>query len=158
MRKIQGDQIAQKYLGLLKSRCYESTSAILKEKIPPCMESLLAIDTLSHTKTTCVSITVRTCKDRVKQWIDSHVNISIFSKDFGVELQKMHANKKSLKGKPLFALLSIGNRDSHIEDCLSAAHLLEAIQVRLLFFYVVAIRFGLTGLATSSSHSSPYLT
>lgn len=103
----------------------------MKEKIPTCIESLLAIDTLSQAKTSCISIAVRICKDRVKEWIKSHIDISIFTKDFNLEVQKIRKEDfKCPKNKPVFALPSVGNRDKHDDTCLSAAHLLETVKVR----------------------------
>lgn len=119
------------YLTCLKEQCAKSTYDIIKEKIPTCIESLLAIDTLTQTKTTCVSITVRMCKDRVKQWTNSHLNLSIFMKDFNLELSRREKeeSKRITKTKPLFALPSTGNKEKHDDTCFSAATLLEIIKV-----------------------------
>lgn len=124
--------MAQSYLTSLKEQCKKSASVIIKERIPPCVENLLALDTLIHTKKTCISITTKMCKDRVKQWNDSHINLPIFTKDFNTELQKQRKGefKKSLKNKPVFSLPSMGNKEKHDDHCLSAAHLLEALKVR----------------------------
>lgn len=71
------------------------------------------------------------CKDRVKQWVDSHINITIFTKDLNSELQKLRRgdHKRSAKSRPLFSLPSMGNKSNHTDNCLSAAHLLEVLQV-----------------------------
>lgn len=122
---------AQSYLTSLKKKCNTSVSNIIKDTVPSCIENLLAIDTLSQTKSTCISIAVKMCKERIKQWNDSHLNISIFLKDFNLELQKLKKgeHKKSLKSKHIFALPSEGNKGKHDDTCLSASHLLEAIKV-----------------------------
>lgn len=122
---------AQSHLTTLKEKCNASVSDIIKEKIPSCIENLLAIDTLPQTKCTCISIAVKMCKERIKQWNDSHLNVSIFMKDFNLELQKLRKGeyKKNLKSKHIFALPSEGNKENHDDTSLSAAHLLETIKV-----------------------------
>ncbi|CAG9815027.1 unnamed protein product [Phaedon cochleariae] len=134
--KSQVTQMAQKQLSTLLDRCKTEVTGILCGKIPPSIDSLLAIDTLPQTKNACVSISAKICKERIKQWMNAHVTLSIFTKDFESEVQKTinTDGKKAGKEKPIFALPSGGNKDSHDDRCLSGFHLLE--KIKLIFWKI----------------------
>ncbi|XP_050501574.1 codanin-1 isoform X2 [Diabrotica virgifera virgifera] len=129
--KMKISQLAQEYLNKLHQKCFSELSNILRERIPVTLENLLALDTLQETKTTCISIAARMCKDRLKQWIGSHMTVNIFLKDFEKELHKMwiHENKKLVEEKTVFALPSDGRTVDHYEHSLSAFHVLENIKI-----------------------------
>ncbi|XP_056639601.1 codanin-1 [Diorhabda sublineata] len=128
--RMKISQLAQENLIFLNEKCSAEVSSILRVRLPISIENLLAIDTLSQTKLTCVSIASRMCKERLTQWMNCHVTISIFTKDFEKELNKIfiNGNKKNGDDKIVFSLPSIGRRESHDEDSLSAFHLLEKIK------------------------------
>nr|XP_023021263.1 codanin-1 [Leptinotarsa decemlineata] len=128
--RTKAAQIAQCSLSSLHKQCHKEVSAILSEKLPATIDGLLAIDSLPQTKSACVSIAAKTCKERVKQWLGMHVTISIFTRDFDSEVQKSlyHENKKSAKDKAVFAMPALGSKENHNEDALSGFHLLEKIK------------------------------
>ncbi|CAG9831361.1 unnamed protein product [Diabrotica balteata] len=129
--KMKICQLAQDYLNKLLQKCFSELSNILSERTPVTVENLLALDTLQQTKTTCISIAARMCKDRLKQWIGSHMTVNIFLKDFEKELHKMwlNENKKPVEEKLVFALPSNGRTVDHYEHSLSAFHVLENIKI-----------------------------
>ncbi|KAG5895355.1 hypothetical protein JTB14_003152 [Gonioctena quinquepunctata] len=128
--KAKVSQMASTSLSALLKKCHEDVSAILSEKLPASIDTLLAIDSLNQTKTACVSIAARMCKERVKQWLNMHVTIVIFKKYFDNEVQKVlnHESKRFVKDKLIFALPSNGNREGHNDNCLSGFHMMEKIK------------------------------
>lgn len=102
------------------------------------MENLLAVDTLPQTKAVCVSISVKMCKARIIQWIETHVlnNESFLIKEFDAEIAKFLTQEqtKNTRKKPSFALPLLGNRPTHNENSLSAAHALDKIRVSFFVY------------------------
>lgn len=49
-------------------------NSTINSRIPVAMEVLLAADILRQSKDVCISIASKNCKERVQQWINSHVN------------------------------------------------------------------------------------
>ncbi|KAJ8939318.1 hypothetical protein NQ314_011176 [Rhamnusium bicolor] len=128
--KTKVSQMAQSSLRSLRESCEKEVYSVAKEKIPTSIDSLLAIDVLPQTKGVCIAIATKMCVERVRQWISSHVTLSVFTKDFDGEMQKAlgQESKRVVKEKPIFALPSGGSAKKHNDDSISAFHLMQKIQ------------------------------
>jgi len=120
--------LAQQHLSTFLQICELEIQKISSDKISPSIDSLLPIDTLDETKNVCVGIADKMYKERVKQWVNSHVTLSLFIKDFDSEMQKLLYGRRGDKEKVPFLLPSGGRDCDHIEDNLSGFHLLNSIR------------------------------
>lgn len=119
----------------VRKECVETSMEIMKARICPAIEALLALDVLPQTKDVCVSIAARMCLHRVNQWIKSHIVTDIFSKLFeSGTLRFVRDENKSQKVKTAFALPEDGLGVPHDDSTLSAAHILTRIQVNEMYF------------------------
>lgn len=122
-------QLAEADTKALKDKCNTLVSDVLKKKIPPSIESLLALDSTTQMKMVCVTLATKISKERVKQWIVTHVTVSLFTKEYENEMQKVVNCEPLKKVKALFSLPPGGRGNKHDNTCLSAFHLLEQIKV-----------------------------
>ncbi|KAK9745298.1 Codanin-1 C-terminus [Popillia japonica] len=77
---------------------------------------LLSVDELPQTRETCVLITKRLCRERIQQWINSHINIGLFNKfkTLHLEILKNLNSPEVGDNKPVFQLPS-GLKLLHLE-------------------------------------------
>lgn len=129
--KSKISQMAQSSLQSLKENCEVEVAEITKQRIPLSVTNLLSVDVMPQTRDVCVAVTTRMCMERVRQWLNSHVTVAVFMKDFNSEMQRIMCpeSRKAAKEKPLFMLPSGGNDRNHNENATSAFHLLEKIKV-----------------------------
>lgn len=57
--------------------CDSEIEKIASSRIQSAMESLVGLDILPQTKKVCVSLSKRSCIERVTQWVTSHVTLGI---------------------------------------------------------------------------------
>lgn len=129
---IKSNELATTCLTKLKQLCKAEVSKILNERVSTSIGSLLSLDVLPQTKDACTTIATRFCNERIEEWMNSHIVMSIFSKDFDSEINKALLNfTKKPKDKIVFVLPQGGRDVPHNPDTLSAVHLVEAIRVSL---------------------------
>ena len=85
----------------------------------------MSLEELEEVKDTCVCIAKKKCDDRVQQWITSHVNSSIFNKDFQSEVDKLLSPQEIESNKATFVLPPCGKDVKHNPLALSGAKLIE---------------------------------
>ncbi|XP_044260960.1 codanin-1 [Tribolium madens] len=123
--KLKANQFATECLQEFQEVCESEIEKILDSKVKNGVEALLAMDVLPQTREVCVGITRKMCRERVRQWVEAHVTIVIFTKDFNDEIYKMtNTETKKLK-KPLFMLPPGGSKSQHNDKTISGAHLVE---------------------------------
>lgn len=115
----------------LKELCDKNVDKIIEETIPTTIQCLLSVDVLKQTQNICISLCKKMCLERINQWITSHVNISLFIKEFESESYKFVNNSDEDKQKFVFSLPPSGNNLKHNDKSLSASHLLDKIKVNL---------------------------
>ncbi|KAJ8916530.1 hypothetical protein NQ315_000172 [Exocentrus adspersus] len=120
------NQTALSSLQALREACGKEVLSLTKARVGPSISNLLSVDVLPQTRDVCVSITTRMCVERVQQWVNSHITVAVFTKDFNVEAQKVE--RRSVKEKPVFQLPPGGGFKSHDEGATSAFHLLEKVK------------------------------
>lgn len=74
--KIKANELAINCLEELKQKCDDEVNEISKDRIEKAVDSLLEV--LPQTRKVCIGITQKSCLDRVKQWIDSHITLGTF--------------------------------------------------------------------------------
>ncbi|KAJ8982233.1 hypothetical protein NQ317_013535 [Molorchus minor] len=121
--KTKANQLAQTNLKTLKDACEKESMDIMNAKIGPAIDNLLAIDV-------CCAIATKTCHDRTRQWINSHVTLSVFTKDFDNEVHKnVSLEIRSVKEKPGISVDVLEN-SSDID-----ANLVPSLLKRCLRYY-----------------------
>ncbi|XP_060532788.1 codanin-1 isoform X3 [Cylas formicarius] len=120
--------LARDHLNCLITSCEEIASRISREKIPPSMDGLLVLDVLPGTKKFCVDVASRMYADRVRQWVNSHVTVGLFLKDFDGELQRLGNWRRNDKSKLVFQLPPGGRPQNHDEDAKSGFYILDDIR------------------------------
>ncbi|KAF2904562.1 hypothetical protein ILUMI_01609 [Ignelater luminosus] len=130
MITTETSRLANSSLNALREHIDKELKSFSNARIASAVDSLLAMDVLTQTKDVCVSIATRLCRERVQQWINSHVNLGIFSKDFDTEVRHFLASNssKQSKHKPIFALPIYGKDLKHNPDALSGADLVEHVR------------------------------
>ena len=73
--KTTANELAVTCLEELQKACDSEMETITDSKIQKAIESLVSLDVLPQTIQVCVGITKKTCLERVKQWIESHVTL-----------------------------------------------------------------------------------
>lgn len=63
-----------------------------KTRISQSIDSLLAVDTLLTVMETCTEITIRMTKDRIAQWIHSHIGNLLFMRDIEFKISQVAKN------------------------------------------------------------------
>lgn len=79
----------------VKEQIEKEISPMCKTRISQSIDSLLAVDTLLSVKETCIQITIRMAKDRIAQWIQSHIGGLLFMRDMEFKIGQVAKNDNS---------------------------------------------------------------
>lgn len=71
----KANQLAAVCLQELQESCDREIESISSPKIRGAVDALASLDILPQTKEVCVGIAKKTCLERVKQWVNSHVTL-----------------------------------------------------------------------------------
>lgn len=116
----------------LKNYCSDQVEIMIEERVETCIALLLSAEELPEVKRVCVWITKRMCLERVNQWINSHVNPGVFSKEFDSELKRFLWGS-SEKEKSTFPLPPEGKSCTHNALTVTPFKAIECIRVRMIF-------------------------
>lgn len=81
------EELAKTIMNDVKKDSQKKISEMCKARTHKAIESLLADDTVTCVKETCIAITTRNATERIDQWIDSHIIESLFLKTMTFELK-----------------------------------------------------------------------
>ncbi|CAG9772743.1 unnamed protein product [Ceutorhynchus assimilis] len=127
--RMQATALAQTHLSRFLENCDEEVQKISRQKIPVCIDSLLPVDALEETKKVCTGITEKMYSERVKQWLNSHVNLNVFTKDFDGEIQRKLTNGRRIEKEKIACVLPAGGREcDHNDETLSGFHSLNNVR------------------------------
>ncbi|XP_018323573.1 codanin-1 [Agrilus planipennis] len=94
----------------------------ISDRVPVCCDLLLSFDALPQTRKVCGVISCRMCKEKVSEWVKTHITASTFSKDYESVVKGIRG--KCEKGTRLDFLPC----ESHNDNALGPATLLDQIR------------------------------
>ena len=80
---------AAKSLEKVKIYTRDQVESQLEQDCLSSLELLLAFDISESVKETCVRIAVRTVEEKVMQWVEQHVTLAYFSREYNIEAERV---------------------------------------------------------------------